>query len=233
MPVLRAILGLVLLPVVLAACSGGSSPGGAAVTAQPRSDPSSASPPPTPLATGTASPTIGSTSPAASGTPQATAAGPARCHTSELHGAFHDFPGGAAGNDRFDVLLTNTSVRSCTLDGYPGLGFLGTQGQSEQVTVKRGSGMLSHNPGPHPILLRPRQTASASVSYTPNCNRPDASDGAVPHSVEITPPDERDHVTATVRTDRRRLQICGGAVTVTALVPGSDGVLGRVSELMR
>ena len=98
---------------------------------------------------------------------------------------------------------------------------------------RNGGSRLSHNPGPHPILLRPRQTASASVSYTPNCNRPDASDGAVPHSVEITPPDERDHVTATVRTDRRRLQICGGAVTVTALVPGSDGVLGRVSELMR
>ncbi len=125
------------------------------------------------------------------------------------------------GNDRFDVRLMNVSSRPCTVQGYPGLGFLGRRGQVEHVPVHRGSGMLSQDPGPHLLLVRPHASVSASVGYTPNCSKPDASDGNVPASIQITPPDERDHVTTAID---QRIQICGNGVTVTALVAGSGGV---------
>lgn len=226
MRIINAPVAAVVLALAASGCSGASSPGSNALTGGPSSPPSPTGSAvvttrPTPQATGLPLPSgLATVTSSPSASPTASAA-LGRCHTSQLRGAFANFPNGAAGNDRFDVRLMNVSSRPCTVQGYPGLGFLGRQGQAEHVPVHRGSGMLSQDPGPHLLLVRPHASVSASVGYTPNCSKPDASDGNVPASIQITPPDERDHVTAAVD---QRIQICGHGVTVTALVAGSGGV---------
>jgi len=145
-----------------------------------------------------------------------------RCHTSQLQGGFNNFPEGAAGNDRFDVILTNTSDRTCSVYGYPGLAFLSSGRQSYDVPVERRGSMLAKDPGPAETILPPGMSASASVGYTPNCGA--AEPGARPAFVEITPPDEQDFVVASVEMPTGlTLLICGSHVDVTALVSGPNG----------
>jgi len=57
-------------------------------------------------------------------------AGPGRCPASGLKGSLGTSQG-AAGTFYTDVVLTNTSAASCTLDGYPGVSFVTGPGGSE------------------------------------------------------------------------------------------------------
>ena len=73
------------------------------------------------------------TSPAGSTTPTAAPAiqaGPARCLAANLKGSLGTSQG-AAGTLYTDVVLTNTSAASCTLDGYPGVSFVTAPGGNE------------------------------------------------------------------------------------------------------
>jgi hypothetical protein len=160
----------------------------------------------------------------ASPSSQAQETNPTRCHTSELRGGFHNYPNGAAGNDRFDVQVTNITSQACTVDGYPGLAFLTAARHPIKIAVVRGSGMLTKDTGPHQLLLGLGQTASASVAYTPSCNTPAEEEASQAAYVELTPPDETDFLLAPVTMPAgTSLAVCGSQVFVTAMVAGGSG----------
>ena len=71
----------------------------------------------------------GGTTPTSAPATQAPA-GPGRCPASDLKGSLGTSQG-AAGTLYTDVVLTNTSAASCTLDGYPGVSFVAAPGGSE------------------------------------------------------------------------------------------------------
>lgn len=67
-----------------------------------------------------------SPSPSAAPSSPATAAGPTRCRTANLSGSTATANGGgAAGSTFLDLVLTNTSAAPCTLQGWPGVSFVG------------------------------------------------------------------------------------------------------------
>jgi Protein of unknown function (DUF4232) len=115
------------------------------------------------------------------------AAGPGRCHTSELSLAFGPADAGA-GQRQGRVLLQNESSRRCTIFGFGGLQVLDAARRPLPVTLSR--------VGPRPTLVRfgPRSNViGKSIRW-----------GAIPAGVTcvrpvyvlVTPPDETDPLTA-------------------------------------
>jgi hypothetical protein len=144
-----------------------------------------------------------------------------RCQPDQLHGTAH-YVGGAAGNDRFDVIVRNSSTGPCTLDGYPGLGFLDAHRQPyTTIEVHRGGGMLVRDPKPHLVALAPGASASASISYTPSCN--EGEKPAVVRYIEFTPPDDTNFVLVAVPSGDPQFWICAHNVSVSAVTQGSHG----------
>jgi len=74
-------------------------------------------------------PAAGGSTPTSAPASQAPA-GPGRCLASGLKSSLGTSQG-AAGTFYTDVVLTNTSGASCTLDGYPGVSFVAAPGGSE------------------------------------------------------------------------------------------------------
>ncbi|MER6691006.1 DUF4232 domain-containing protein [Streptomyces minutiscleroticus] len=110
-----------------------------------------------------------------------------RCHTGELKASVGGNDPGA-GQKNFPLVLTNTSGRTCTVDGYPGLAFVDGAGRQVSVDPERADGS-----GEGAVKLAPGESAWAPLSFT----NPDTSgaERVTPASVLITPPDERDHLT--------------------------------------
>ncbi|MFI5683328.1 DUF4232 domain-containing protein [Streptomyces sp. NPDC051636] len=108
-----------------------------------------------------------------------------RCHTSELRAAVgRNNPG--AGQENFPIVLTNKSVRTCTLHGYPGAAFVNASGSRLGPDPKRSPGK------PATVTLRPGQSAWAGLSFS----NPEVSGAktATPAALLVTPPDERDQL---------------------------------------
>ncbi|MFF4692513.1 DUF4232 domain-containing protein [Streptomyces sp. NPDC001307] len=135
-----------------------------------------------------------------------------RCHTSELRASLGgDEPG--AGQENFPVVLTNTSSRSCTVDGYPGAAFTDATGRQLGPDPARTPGRAT------PVTLAPGQSAWSGLSFTnPGVS---GAEPAKPAWLLVTPPDERDSL---------RIAWTGGAVPVsgtasraslTVLAPGT------------
>ncbi|MEV6025801.1 DUF4232 domain-containing protein [Streptomyces sp. NPDC052036] len=106
-----------------------------------------------------------------------------RCHTSELRASVGaNNPG--AGQENFPLVLTNSSGRTCTIDGYPGAAFVDASGKQLGPDPKRNAG------SPAKITLAPGRSAWAGLTFS----NPEVSGAktATPAAILITPPDERD-----------------------------------------
>ncbi len=129
MTLIRRILLAAAVAATLAACSSGKS--------KPSAAPTTAS---TTVAGG-ATTTSPSTAPATStsSTTPTTAAGPTRCHSSQLSAALTNVSG-AAGTIYSHLTFTNKSATSCTMSGYPGVSFVDGAGHQIGSATPRLSG---------------------------------------------------------------------------------------------
>jgi hypothetical protein len=167
--ILLPVIAITTLTVLLTGCAGGGTGPSAASTADGTS--SSATPTSRPsTGTSTADPTTpttpapGGSTATSGGTGAATAPTPAggaaaggtaagtRCATSQLSGSVADGGGGGgAGAQRVAIVLRNTGAQSCTLQGWPGISFVGG-GDGTQI----GNAATLDRATPHPTLtLRP------------------------------------------------------------------------------
>ncbi|MGI5134536.1 MULTISPECIES: DUF4232 domain-containing protein [unclassified Streptomyces] len=120
-----------------------------------------------------------------------------RCHTTELRASVGaNNPG--AGQENFPLVLTNSSGRTCTIDGYPGAAFVDASGKQLGPDPKRTSG------SPTKISLAPGKSAWAGLSFS----NPDISEAnkATPAAILVTPPDEKDAL---------KVKWSGGAIPVS------------------
>lgn len=175
------IIGITAMAVLLTACSGGG-PGaataahpstgastGTSTSASPTTGPTTAPSRSTPAST--APSTVGSTSAPAPSRGSGTAAAPApagpgaaaagaRCATSQLSGSVADGGGSSAGATRVAIILRNTGAQSCTLQGWPGISFVGG-GNGTQI----GNAATLDRATPHQTLtLRPSGEVQAVVT---------------------------------------------------------------------
>ncbi|OII26306.1 DUF4232 domain-containing protein [Frigoribacterium sp. MCBA15_019] len=149
----------------------------------------------TPTVTVTASPTPGTSTPTAATTAtpgpdgasggggdlgdDATGDASSRCTVGELTAEIADGGGGAAGSYGVAIILTNSGQRSCTLQGWPGVSFVG-DGNGTQIgasaALDRSSSHEAHTlvPGGEvQTIVRIAQTGNYDAS---EC-RPQATDG--------------------------------------------------------
>lgn len=175
--------------VVLAGCSGSSGD-----TATPSPSPTTtSSPAPTPSSTPTPAPTpgAGATDPApadgATGDPAASGDAP-RCTQADLTGSTAlPTEGGGAGASQLhvDLVLTNASGASCTLQGWPGVSFVGG-GDGTQLGVPA---VLDRDTEHPTVTLAPGASASAPLHYTQAGVFPDAECGMTPaDGLRVYPP---------------------------------------------
>jgi hypothetical protein len=134
-----------------------------------------------------------------------------RCLRHELSAGLHGSQAGL-GNRGMILTLTNISGRSCSLDGYPGLGLENAAHQALRSHTWWGSTYFSPDPGRHFLVLSPGETVSAGVAYG-------AGDGQ-PHPVratylEVTPPNAYLHLT--IRLPGGPVSIYRGRLCVTAV----------------
>jgi hypothetical protein len=161
-----SVLGAVVLALTgCTSTSGGggasSAPAGPSASA-PTTSPAPAAPttPTTPSATPAASAAAGSTGAAAAGPADGgTASGAGTCATSSLTGSIAEGSGGGAGSVYLNLALRNTGTASCTLQGWPGLSFVG-DGNGTQL----GAAAALDRSGTHPtVTLAAGQTAYAPL----------------------------------------------------------------------
>jgi hypothetical protein len=161
---------------------------------------------------GTAATTVaGPTSaPATTGGTTTTVPTTPRCTTADLSISLGQ-QGAAAGNRYLPVVFTNTSGKTCTVYGYPGVSLLDAAGKQIGTPATREAGST-----PKLVTLEPGQSASAAVhtassGVAPNC-------GPTSTKIRVYVPDERTPVALTVA-----LADCGGVFTVRPVVPGKTG----------
>ncbi|WJY00959.1 DUF4232 domain-containing protein [Curtobacterium sp. 458] len=202
--VLSVAVGLIAVGV-LAGCAGG----GAA----------------TPSATATATETVTAT-PTPSSTPSSSASGSsgtgsssggvARCAASSLSLTEQPGSGGAAGSTIIHLAFTNTGSSTCTLQGWPGVSFVGG-GDGQQI----GAAASLDRSSPHPtVTLRPGQVAVAplKIGQAGNYSAADCSP-VTPDGYRVYPPGSK---TSLFLKDEGR-QACRSSdaplLSVQALVP--------------
>lgn len=87
------------------------------------------------------------------------AGGPARCAADDLTGSIEPGSGGAAGSQIVHLALRNTGSTACTLQGWPGVSFVGG-GDGAQI----GAAARQEKSAPHPtVTLRAGDTAVAPL----------------------------------------------------------------------
>jgi hypothetical protein len=110
-----------------------------------------------------------------------------RCHTSDLTGQVADYDGGM-GQRYAGLGLTNTTARSCTIYGYPGLQLVDAYGRNRQTRTS-----WIRSTAPTRLVVRPGQTVWALLHWTvveadeeewANDCAPD------PAALRVIPPDE-------------------------------------------
>jgi hypothetical protein len=167
---LRALVGTTGLAgaivLALTGCTGGSGGGGASsapTTSTPTTSASSAAPASAAPTTSSASPASGASDAAAAGPADGgTASGAGTCAASSLAGSIVDGGGGGAGSVYLDLALRNTGSASCTLQGWPGVSFVG-DGIGAPAKLDRSGA----NPT---VTLAPGQTASAPLRIVQAAN---------------------------------------------------------------
>jgi hypothetical protein len=89
---------------------------------------------------------------------------PGRCAASALRGSVQGSDG-AAGTIWTTIGLRNSSGRTCTVKGIPGVRLLGAQGQPVTAPSK------PEGPAGSPVVLRPGQAASFAFHFPNACDR--------------------------------------------------------------
>ncbi|QMU70512.1 DUF4232 domain-containing protein [Streptacidiphilus sp. P02-A3a] len=117
---------------------------------------------------------------------------PQRCQTTAVSvslRALGDQEG--LGNRGEDLVLSNTSHRTCDVYGYPGLGLQNAEHQVLPIKVVWGSTYFAADPRPHTITLKPGQSAYADVAW----HMPYGTTSVTPSYLEVTPPNDTTHAT--------------------------------------
>jgi len=141
------------------------------------------------------------------------------CAASQLQ-AGTGLSSGAAGTIKVTFTLRNTSMSTCTLYGYPGMLLLDAHGDAMPTTVHRGSGGFAFpnlDVAPQNVFLPPQEVASFDAFYhdIPSNGYTSCSTSS---SVEITPPNDYDHLIIP-----GGLTACGGDIYVSPVVIGAQG----------
>src|SRR5262245_56449387 len=200
---------LVALPLLLA---GGATPGPQPpvavnhvhTTPSPASTPSPVSVPSAP----------------ATATPVASTTAPDRCHTGGLLISFAGAQG-AAGTivDSFNV--ANVRPAPCVLYGFVGMLMLDGAGNPLTTRVVRNGGIFSTQAGPSRFVLQPATAATFEAAWS---DVPHGTESRCPSAaqLEVTPPDEFDHVVIPVAG--WSLAPCGGGeIDVTPIRAAGSG----------
>jgi hypothetical protein len=167
-------------------------------------------------------------SPSAPATPAAPTANPAvagapdRCHTGGLLISFAGSQG-AAGTIVDTFRVANTGHAPCTLYGFVGMQMLGGTGQPMPTRVVRNGGIFQTEAGPSQFVLQPGTAASfrAAWSDVPHTNDT-AGSCAQASQLEITPPDEFDHLVIPV-TNFNLAPCNAGEIDVTPIRAAGAG----------
>jgi len=177
--VLVALVGAAAATVLTGCSSGGTSTPTPAetvtATPAPTASPSASAASSPADASSSASPATGAGDTGADGS----AGGPARCAADDLTGSIEPGSGGAAGSQIVHLALRNTGSTACTLQGWPGVSFVGG-GDGAQI----GAAARQEKSAPHPtVTLRagdtavaPLQIVTASNFAAADCG-PKAADG--------------------------------------------------------
>lgn len=220
----RAVAGLVLLvgtaALGLAACNGSPT------VSTPPSTPTTGQQPPagtggSTTTTTTVPTTTTTTVPASTTTTNANLSSvPGGCAVSQLSVK----PGGsngATGHIGQVVTFQNTSTKSCTLFGYPGLEMLSASGQAIPTNVLRTPSVVVQAETPTTVTLAPNQQASFLLGYA---DQTGFGDNTCPTSVnlEITPPNDYPHLVVPdqISAYGPSLGQCG-AINVSPVYPGT------------
>ncbi|MGW8698967.1 DUF4232 domain-containing protein [Streptomyces eurythermus] len=173
---------------VLAGCSGQDTDDSVGGDPSPVTTPSTGESAEGRAAGGTAGPVEPPTATASPGTagsvsPGATAPGvPGRCHTSDLGVSVGtNRPG--AGQSSFALVVTNSSRRTCTVHGFPGVAFVDAAGATVTPAPERATGEE-----PRTVTLAPGASAWSGLTYTNPALTGVTT--VVPAGLRVTPPDE-------------------------------------------
>jgi hypothetical protein len=174
-----------------------------------------------PTSPSSGSATAAPTASAPTGTPQPPgasdngAAAGSRCHTGDLRVTRQPAPGGGAAGNLYDWLVfTNTSTRTCTLYGFPGVSYLtGPTGQQVNDPARRSG----DNPGR--VTLDPQQAGHATVHTGQPGNFPDTCKPVAVAGYRVYPPDE----TAAVFVAAPSQQCSANGVDVAEISPIQPG----------
>jgi hypothetical protein len=166
-----------LAPLALLLAAAGCSDTGGAVTASASPAPPSAPQTTSALPASSASPS----------TPSASAGDPQRCHHGEIALTAQGAPGGgAAGSQYVWIVLRNTSSRTCTLYGYPGVSWVtGDDGRQVNQPAERDT-----STAPQRVELPPGQAAHAQMRSPQPGNFPDTCRPADVRGYRVYLPDE-------------------------------------------
>ncbi|MFE1199917.1 DUF4232 domain-containing protein [Streptomyces olivaceoviridis] len=179
-----------ILPAVLACCAVLT-----ACTSHSADGTSGGAPPTSAAATGTPSATAsgpaggdtaGPSEPTGTGTGTAAASpaapAPKRCRTSDLKASLGpDHPG--AGQENFALVLTNRSPRTCSLYGFPGVAFVDGAGDAVTPDPERATDQPQQR-----VTLAPGADAWSALSYTDPAITGVTT--VTPQALLVTPPDE-------------------------------------------
>jgi hypothetical protein len=166
-------------------------------------------------------PTAPPTAPAPSATPTPPPApGLDRCHTGGLLISFAGSQG-AAGTIVDTFRVANTLSTPCSLYGFVGMLMLDGSGGPLTTRVVRNGGIFSTQAGPSRFVLQPGTAAAFQAAWS---DVPHRSETVCPQAarLEITPPDEFDHVIIPV--SGWSLAPCGGGeIDVTPIRAAGAG----------
>ena len=144
-----------------------------------------------------------------------------RCHASDLAVSLSPM-GVGAGNIEVNVFLRNRSKRRCFLFGYVSFGLQDVRHRPQPSHERRGNTYFREDPGPHRVVLRPGGSAVTNLAWGDNPFPGEPLRGQCePASawVVVTPPGERTHLLAPLRT-----VVCGhGQLAATVLTSAAVG----------
>lgn len=171
--------------VLLASCSGGTSPASHATTTSTTHR----------TTTTTTSATTTTTTAATTTTTGSSTSGTPTCQPGQLSASLGRGTG-AAGTQSLTMSLTNTSSATCQLDGYPGMQLLDAHGGAIPTTVVRGQFHFPQpgaNQPPATVRLAPQASAVFVLAYE---DVPVGNETSCPRSsqAEITPPNDYTHL---------------------------------------
>lgn len=152
---------------------------------------------------------------------QALASYASRCRTSDLAVSLSPM-GAATGNLEVNVFLRNVSKDSCFLIGYPRFGLQDPRHRPQPSHLIRGNTFFRQDPGPRRVVLRPGSSAIVNLAWGDNASPGEPTRGQCePLSawLVVTPPNERRHLLARLRT-----VVCGhGTLISTAIATAPAG----------